>query len=567
MTGRLARFCILIGALTAISMFALSCGDDDDGAGSTATGTSSAGTPRKGGEITIQYAEPESFDPHWSQFGQDIGVERMVWRGLYRLDKDNKPLPEMAASLPAISSDGKTYTIKLKAGLKWSDGAPLTAKDFVAGLTRTCDPDNAGNYKDTISNLAGCDEYYDSAKKSDAEKATLRASLGAKATDDTTLELKLKSAQPTFTVILSLWMTFPSPSHLVKTPGEAWPAVDKLAYNGPYKISDYKPKDSATLVRNDNYAGKAANIDKITMKYIDKLDVAENAYRGDQLQLTRVNLTNLDSVKADPALGKEYIQVPGVTTRAVHMNLTKKPLDDYRVRLALSQATDRETLNKVAFRGAYIPSTTWMPPSVVGGGIKEDGFGKTIGFNVAEAKKNLADAGFADGKGFPKLVMVINDTPDRRATGEFLKEQWRKHLGIDIEIQVVDSKTRAARFTAMDYDLFPGGWTQDYPDPENWVAGLFNTGGTNNHFGASDAKLDDTLKKALFNPNEEERRGQYREINKFLSENPMLAGAVLYQESFNYLVKPKLKGPKEQANPQDAILAGDWNVEAWFLEN
>ena len=558
-------------AVLAISLLMVACGDDDDeGAdepgGGDAT-TAPGGTPKRGGEITIVYPEPESFDPHYSAFAQDIGVQRMVFRGLYKLNKDNKAEPELAASMPTISSDGKTYTVKMKSGLKWSDGQPLTAKDVVAGIQRTCDPDNAGNYKDTISNIVGCDEFYSAASKTPAEKSALMAAVGVKATDDTTVEIKLESAQPTFTLVLSLWMTFPSPSHIVKTSSEAWPDVTKLAYSGPYKIQEYKAKDQAVLVRNDNYYGTAANIDKITMKYIDKLDVAENAYRADQLQMTRVNLTNLQVVKADPKLGKEYFQVPGVTTRAVHMNLKVKPLDNPKVRLALSQATDRETLNKVAFQGAYIPSTTWMPPAVVGGGVKEDSFAGTIGFNADKAKKNLADAGYADGKGFPALTITVNDVPDRIATAEFLKEQWKKVLNIDINIEVVDSRTRAAKFTSEDYQLFPGGWTQDYPDPENWVAGLFNTGGANNHYGVSDAKLDDLFKKALFNTNDEERRAQYREINKLLSEDPLLTGPVLYQESFNYIAKSNLKGPKENAGPLDAFLAGDWTIETWYLES
>lgn len=566
------RWRLVTGILAALALtFAAACGDDDNTSSTptSASGSSTAttsGTAHKGGEITMQYVEPESFDPHWSQFAQDIGVERMVWRGLYKLDKDNKPVPEMAAEMPRISDDGKTYTIKVKPNLKWSDGQPLTAKDFAFGLTRTCDPDNAGNYKDTISNVVGCDDYYAASKKTDAEKADLRAKLGVKAVDDTTLEIELQNPQPTFTMILSLWMTYPAPMHIVKTPGEQWPTVDKLAYNGPFKIQSYKAKDEAVLVRNDNYAGTAANLDKVTMKYIDKLDVAENAYRADQIQIARANLTNLDVIKADPKLGKEFLQTGGVTTRAVHMNLTHKPLDDYKVRLALSQATDRDTLNKVAFRGAYIPSTTWMPPAVVGGGVKENSFQSTIGYNPDQAKKTLADAGFADGKNFPTLVMVVNDTPDRRATAEFLKEQWKKILNVNIDIQVVDSKTRSARFSSMDYDLLPGGWTQDYPDPENWVSGLFNTGGSNNHYGASDKNLDDLLKKALFNTNDEERRKQYQDINKMLSENPMLVGPVLYQESFNYIIKSNLHGPKENVAPQDAYLAGDWAIESWYLD-
>src|SRR5690606_6754471 len=132
------------------------------------------------------------------------------------------------------------------------------------------------------------------------------------------------------------------------------------------------------------------------------------------------------------------------------------------------------------------------------------------------------EAGYPNGQGFPSLTITVNDVPDRRATAEFLKEQCKQILNIDIEIDVVDSATRAQRFTAEDYDLFPGGWTQDYPDPENWVAGLFNSDGANNHYGAADPELDALFEKAFFNTNDEERREQYRQINEMLSADPMI---------------------------------------------
>lgn len=563
---RMKRFYLAgLVAIFVVSLFAAACGDDDDDDGTATPG--GGGEPNRGGEVTIGYPEPDSFDPHYSAFAQDIGVQRMVWRGLYKLNEDNQAEPEMAAEMPEISDDGKTYTIKLRDGLLWSDGDDLTAEDFVAGIQRTCNPDNAGQYKDTIGNIVGCNDYYNAADASADEKETLRNAVGVKALSDTEIEIKLANPQPTFTQILSLWMTFPSPVHIVTDPGMPWPDVTELAYNGPFIIESYTPKDRAVLVRNDNFAGDAAYLDKITMRYIDQLDVAENAYRADQLHVTRANLTNLNAIKADPVLGKEFIQVGGVTTRAVHMNLNREPLDNPLVRLALSQATDRETLNTVAFQGAYIPSTTWMPPAVVGGGVTEDSFADTIGFDPDKAKENLAEAGYPNGQGFPSLTITVNDVPDRRATAEFLKEQWKQILNIDIEIEVVDSATRAQRFTAEDYDLFPGGWTQDYPDPENWVAGLFNSDGANNHYGAADPELDALFEKAFFNTNDEERREQYRQINEMLSADPMIVGPVLYQESFNYLIKSNLYGPREFVGPLDAHLAGDWNVEAWYLTN
>ena len=114
---------VCLAALVGVLAFAAACGDDDSSSGTPTSGSSGTVTAQKGGEITIQYVEQESFDPHWSQFAQDIGLERMAWRGLYRLDENLKPQPEMAAAAPQVSSDGKTYTIKLKSALKWSDGA------------------------------------------------------------------------------------------------------------------------------------------------------------------------------------------------------------------------------------------------------------------------------------------------------------------------------------------------------------------------------------------------------------------------------------------------------------
>src|SRR5688500_20259525 len=122
---------LLLGllAVLAMSLLMVACGDDDDegteepGGGSTAT-TASGGTPKRGGEITIVYPEPESFDPHYSAFAQDIDVQRMVFRGLFKLNKDNKAEAELSASLPDLSSDGKTYTVTSKPGLRRADGHP-----------------------------------------------------------------------------------------------------------------------------------------------------------------------------------------------------------------------------------------------------------------------------------------------------------------------------------------------------------------------------------------------------------------------------------------------------------
>ena len=167
---------LLLGVLALAAFLAIAAFGDDDNASTTPTGT--AGTPaasgatdnrQQGGVLKVQGLNFQSLDPHYSNFVQDISIDRFLWRGLYSMDIDNKPQPAMAASAPTISADGKTYTIKLKSGLKWSDGQPMTAKDFEAGLKRTCNPVIAGNYEALLdASIVGCSDLFAALGTADA---------------------------------------------------------------------------------------------------------------------------------------------------------------------------------------------------------------------------------------------------------------------------------------------------------------------------------------------------------------------------------------------------------------
>jgi oligopeptide transport system substrate-binding protein len=557
---------VAIGAVLAFA----ACGSDDE----KTSGTASPGGVAEriqGGTLTVQNLEFQSFDPHFSNFVQDIGHQRMVWRGLYTLDKDNKPQPAMADGEPDVSADGKTYTVKVKEGLKWSDGQPLTAKDFELAVQRTCNPDVASNYQSFASNIVGCDDYFGAKGTAAAPKTptpdelnALKNAVGAKATGNT-VEFKLNSVQPTFQLLLAMWTYFPVPSHLLPDPGEAWPTPPspKLAYNGPYMVQDYKPQDSMTLVPNPNWAGSIKpTLDKIVMRYIEKNDVADNAYRSGELDEAFADLANLGAVKAE--FGDEYLHTAVPGTRAVEMELKHPPLDILEFRLALSQAIDRTKLNEVCCGGAYIATTTFLPEAV--GGVAPEAFEAQIGFNADKAKENLAKARTKFGKDFPRLSVLVRDTPEAKAQAEFLQNSWKTILGIDTEIQLADSPTRSKRLNSHDYELAPrSGWIQDYPDPEDWMgkaAGIFNTGGTNNTASCSDPEVDALMEKAATNTNDTERRDQYKQINELVSTR-ICGYAPYYHEANNWLVKSYVVGMRESSGPQDAYLPGDWMAETW----
>jgi len=578
---------VAVGSLVAIA----ACGDDDEEGGGDATPGATdepaAGERIQGGDLTIQSYEFASLDPHFSSFAQDISLHRMLWRGLYTLDIDNVPQPSMAESEPEISADGLTYTVALKEGLTWSDGDDLLAEDFVAGIIRTCNPVNAGEYQYVLTEIVGCDDFYGGLSGPDGEAETaddlapdapevaaLQDAVGVTAVDDLTIEFTLSTEKPTFPIILSLWMTFPVPVHIDRfatatpgAPGDWGTDPAALAYNGPYILTSYSPQDSVTLEPNPNWAapaGVSPTLDQITIKFIDDLAQAANAYRTGELSETDVDLTQLEQLRTEFGDGEEYFKFLAPSTRGLEMNTEKPPLDILEVRLALSQAIDREQLNQVVVQGGNEPSTSWLP--AVTGGHDPTEFDSVIGFNPTEAKANLAAAGFPDGAGFPTLTILVGNSPAAIATGEFLQQSLQTNLGISVEVESVDSATRSDRFTEEQFELFPGGWIQDYPDPENWVLGLFDTEGTLNHYNCSDPDIDALVAEARANTDDASRKASYKEINELISTR-VCGIAPYWHENNHYLIKPNVVGMRENMSGQDGAIAGDWAAEYWGLSS
>jgi len=554
-------------ALVAVIALGLAaCSDDDDeetpsGETDAPTATPATGGRAEGGELTIASLEPDSLDPHFSSFSQDISLHRMLWRGLYTLDGDNVAQPAMAASLPEISEDGTVYTITIREGLLWSDGDDLTAEDFALGIQRTCNPENAGEYQYVLTGIVGCDAHYGA----DEFNAALEALVSVEARNDTTLVITIAQEQPTFAIILSLWMTFPAPAHLLPNSSDPWPDVGPgapaaLAYNGPYMLSAYSPGDSAELVPNPNWVGDIEpTLDKITLRFIDDFSVANNAFRTGEVDFANVDEAQLESIAVEFD-GTGYLMDIFPGTVGLEMQMTDPTLSDLDVRLALERAIDWNTLNLTCYGGGRVATTSWVPE--VSGGHPPDEFADVIGFDVVAAQGHLSDAGFANGEGFPTLSILVRDSPQSICEAEFHQAKFSEHLGITTEVEVVDAPTRSARFTSNEFQLFPGGWIQDYPDPENWIIGLYDTGGSLNNYNCSDPDIDAKIDEAQFNTDNDARLALYEEINELIVTRVCGIGVGLHLAN-HYLISPDTIGLAENAAGLDALIAGDWIAEAW----
>lgn len=544
------RWAYLLMALVAIIALGLAaCSDDDDDDGGDGTpvpgdetdAPTDAPEPVAGGEIIVHATEPESLDPHFSDFSLDITVEQMMMRGLYDLLPGGVLQLAYAAALPSISDDGLTYTIPIKEGMLWGNGETLDANDFVFGIQRTCNPDNAGHYQYMLSagvgNLVGCDDYYAAIDATAEEKSALRDLVGVSAPDDLTLEITIGAPKATFTSILALWMVYPAPDETLASVDASWPDPPETPCSGPFCATSLTPGDSMVLEANPNWAlDPAPSLDKITLRFIDDFSVALRAYDAGELDMIRIGQTDLPLVEDRD----DFYPQPLPITIGLQYYLPDELLSDLNVRLALSRAIDRDLYAAVVFEGGVIPTTNWVPAEEPGANAL-GAFEDEIGYDEAGAQQALADAGYPGGEGFPGVSFLSRDDATSIAAAEFMQAAFADVLGITMDIEVTDSQTRQEKFNSGDFQLLLGGWGHDYPDAENWLLGLFDTGASINKQECSDPDIDAALSAAAIEQDQDTRFGLLQEAER-IAVTTLCGYAPLYHRGNFYLISPDLLG-------------------------
>jgi len=387
-----------------------------------------------------------------------------------------------------------------------------------------------------------------------------------KAVDDTTLQITLGSPKVTFTTIMSLWAAFPARQDVIEEHGDKWTDPGNIVTNGPFILTGLTPGAGGHVVLepNPNWAlePKPA-LQKLTIQFIDDTEAAFRAFQTGELDITQIPAAEIPTIKADATLSKQFIQVGAGRIWSVEMQMKNEVLSDYNVRLALSRAIDRDTLVQVVYNDAYLPANYWIVQGLTGHQGSEP-FESIIGYDPEAAKAALADAGYPDGQGFPTLKLTVLDRPDRKAEGEFLQKSWKDTLGINVEIEAVDAKTRSSTFNTKNFELFMGGWQIDYPDPENVLIGLFDTGGGNNQYECSDPDVDAKLSAAAAETDNAKRIKLLQDAETLIVTK-LCGMAPVWQGAFLYLADSKMGGLKPNGQI-DAAMPGNWCAECWYVK-
>ncbi|WP_461815728.1 peptide ABC transporter substrate-binding protein [Faecalimonas sp.] len=528
---KLVALC-LAGAM-AISVVA--CGSGNKG-GDSKTAGAYPGTKDKDMVTVDLRTEPAELNSIKTSDVPSGDILRMVISGLYKLDKDDKPVPELAEDTK-VSEDGKTYTMKLKKGVKWSNGEPVTAHDFVFAYQTISKKETGSVYGFIVyQNLLNGQEVFDG-KKAPSE-------LGVKALDDYTLEVTFVNPIPYALHLFSFSSFYPLNQKAYEEIGADKYAkdADKIVTNGAYKVEEWVHDDHITLAKNEEYYNaKEVNIPKVKYLMLKDANARMNAFKAGQIDVINVGGEQLEQAKKEGMKLTSYVDN---SNWYFQFNTKKKELSNAKIRQALGMAIDTESLCKNVIKTGATPATGVVPSSIAGADGKKyaEVLGDITEYNTKKAKQlfeeGLKEIGMTADK--YKISFLTEDSAGAQKEAAFYQEQWKKALGIQVEITPMPFKAKLAAMDSGEFDIVFAGWSPDYNDPMTYLD-MFATGNGNNYGKYSNPEYDKLIADATKEVDKVKRQGMLMEAEKLVCQKDA-AIYPLYFQSVTYTVSDKLEG-------------------------
>ena len=543
---------LVLAAVMASGMILSACGGNKSAGPSTGAETTTAAAANgetaapatgtsSGLDLAVQIGpDPETVDPALNSAvdGGNMIVE--AFETLMIVDENNKIVPGQAESYD-VSDDGLTYTFHLRDGLKWSDGTPLTAEDFVYSWKRLADPNTAAPYAaDMLGYVKGYEE---------AEAGNIDA-LGLSAPDDKTFVVELAVPCVYFAKLITHGSMVPVQKATVEANGDQWTLKpETYVSNGPFKMIEWVPGSHITFAKNENYW----NADKVTVNTLKFVLMEDSNASYSAYQTGEVSMIKDVPTEEVPGLkGKEDFHVdPIMGTYYISFQTQKEPFNNPDVRKALSLAVDRDYVANTVMQGTYLPATNFVGPGISDaedGSSFEEVTKKDSGdfFNisdhdadVATAKELLAKAGYPDGQGFPTIEYMTNDASYHKPVAEYLQSCWKETLGINMDIKIVEWGTFTPTRRAGDFQIARDGWVYDYDDPSNMLNLMKSTSGNNNG-KYNNPDVDKLLDTANSTSDVAEHYADLHKAERMILDDSAIAPLAYYSDF--WLQDPKLKG-------------------------
>jgi oligopeptide transport system substrate-binding protein len=456
--------------------------------------------------------------------------------GLLKMSTKAKVVPGVAKNY-TVSKDGKTWTFNLRHS-KWSDGTPVTAKDFVYSWQRTLAPKTASQYAYIFDHIKNATKY-------NTGKASA-SSLGVKADGNYKLVVTLSKPQSYFKYLVANAQFFPQKQSAVKKFGSKYGTQSKyMVYNGPFKLTGWSgTNDSWTMVKNSNYWNKKnIKLDKMKIQVSKDPSTTLNQYNTDKLDVA--TLTGSQQV-SHYKNNKDYKSFLNASTFYLEMNQKKDPvLRNINIRKAISLAINRKQLTNKVLADGSVPARGLVAAKMAYRNGKDYADQAEVkaadSQNLAQAKKLWAKGLKETGKKTVALNLLSDDTPAGKNTTEFIQSQLTKLPGLKITNQNLPFKTRLQRSQDGNFDLVISAWIADFPDPISFLS-LFTSDNSYNNGKWKSTEYDNLIKNAEGRDalNAGKRWDDMVQAQKVLMNDQGIVP--LYQQSTPKLIKSNVKG-------------------------
>ncbi|GAA3890812.1 ABC transporter substrate-binding protein [Gibbsiella dentisursi] len=483
--------------------------------------------------------EPASLDPIKAVGLPEAQVARDLFEGLVNQDANGKIIPGVATAWS--TTDNQTYIFTLRKDARWSNGDPVTAKDFVYSWQRLVDPKSLSPFA-WFAQLAGIQNAGDII----AGKLPVNQ-LGVSAVDDHTLKVQLDKPVPYFPSLTANFSLFPVPQAVVEKFGNDWTKVGNLVGNGAYQLQERVVNEKLVLAPNPHYWDHAHTVlTKVTFVPINQESNATKRYLAGDIDITESFPKNLYQKLLKDIPGQVYTP-DQLGTYYYAFNTQRPPTSDVRVRQALSYAIDRKIIAEKVLGTGEKPAYHFTP-DVTAGFTPDNGLLKQQSQAEldAQAKTLLQAAGFGPGNPL-KLTLLYNTSESHQKIAIAVASMWKKKLGVEVKLQNQEWKTYIDSRNSGNFDVIRASWVGDYNEASTFLS-LLTSSHSGNIAKFRSADYDRVLEQASRETDPAERNADYNRAEQIIAEQAPIAP--IYQYTNGRLIKPWVKG-YPITNPED----------------
>ena len=478
--------------------------------------------------------EPKSIDPQISTDVNGGTTDDLITEGLTRKGKDGTFVPGLAEKWDK-SEDGLKWTFHLRDGIKWSNGEPITAQDFKNGWLRALKPETASQYSYMLYPIKNAEKYN--------KKSATAEQVGIKVIDDKTLEVELEAPVPYFDSLVAFKTYAPLNQKFFDKVGESYfTEADKTMSSGAYTMDSWTHGSEMIFKKNPNYWDAAnVKVETIVFKIIPDNNSALNAFNNKEIDVTSITAEQAKGFKDNPKM----ISTNDGSVWYLLFNFNNKTLANLKVRKALLMAIDRDGLVNNVLNGYGTAAKTLVPKGIGIKGLNDKDFTEgvptsTLGYNPQEAKKLLEEGLKEVGETkFPNMSMLLNESGNNKVIAEYIQEQLRKNLNIELNLEPMTAQERWSRMSQKNFDIVFAGWSGDYPDAITYLD-LFESTGGNNNGSYSNPQYDALVKTVKSTADQNVRIPALIKLEGIVAED--LPVGVLYHREKQYLVDKRVQG-------------------------